>query len=79
MEKKKRLTVQEDKLEKSSALMQELVERDKKIVGLQNEVREMKDINEESVNNTYYDGLSNNAGSRFGLRKKSKNNSLYQS
>ena len=39
----------------------------------------MKDINEESVNNTYYDGLSNNAGSRFGLRKKSKNSSLYQS
>ena len=33
-EKKKRLNVQEDKLEKSSALMQELVERDRKICRL---------------------------------------------
>ena len=34
VEKKKRLNVQEDKLEKSSALMQELVERDRKICRL---------------------------------------------
>jgi hypothetical protein len=32
MEKKRRLTAQEDKLEKSSTLMQELVERDRKII-----------------------------------------------
>jgi len=38
LEKKKRLSVQEDKLEKSSALIQELVERNKKIVNLQNKV-----------------------------------------
>ena len=34
VEKQRRLNAQEDKLERSSALMQELVERDKKIVQL---------------------------------------------
>ena len=55
--------------------MQELVERDKKIVGLQNEVRDLKEVTEDTVNNTYYDGISL-AG--IGKRKKSKN-TLYQS
>ena len=56
LEKKKRLTVQEDKLEKSSALMQELVERDRKLVTLQNEVRDLQSERSEidSINHNYY-------------------------
>lgn len=56
LEKKKRLTVQEDKLEKSSALMQELVERDRKLVSLQNEVRDLQSERSEieSINHNYY-------------------------
>lgn len=57
VEKQRRLTIQEDKIEKSSALMQELYERDKKIVQLKNENRELRSENEEldSVSQNYYE------------------------
>jgi hypothetical protein len=59
--------------------MQELVERDKKIVSLQNEVRDLREVNEESVNHTYYgnDALSIRGNQRLGSRKLSKNSALY--
>lgn len=46
-EKKRRVSVQEVNLEKSSSLMQELVERDKRIVNLQNEVRTLREDRSE--------------------------------
>ena len=62
-ERKRRVSVQEDKLEKSTALMQELVERDKRIVNLQNEVRALRDEKSdmESISRTYF-GLGGGAG-----------------
>jgi hypothetical protein len=42
-EKKKCLKVQEEKNEKSSTLMHELVERDKAILNLRNEMRFLRD------------------------------------
>jgi hypothetical protein len=42
-EKKKCLKVQEEKIEKSSSLMHELVERDKAILNLRNEMRFLRD------------------------------------
>ena len=41
-EKKKRLQVQEDRIEKNSNLMQDLIQRDNKIFRLQNEMLELK-------------------------------------
>ncbi len=41
-EKQKRVQLLEDKVEKITQLMQELTERDKKIISLQNELRELR-------------------------------------
>jgi len=65
LEKQKRLQVQEDKLEKSSALMQELVERDKRIVTLQNEIRDLRtDHNNdlETISQNYFGLTQRSAG-----------------
>ena len=51
-EKKRRVVVQEDKLEKNCTLIQELVDRDRKIVEMQSRIHDMNDekLEMESIN-----------------------------
>ena len=62
-EKKKRVSVQEVNLEKNSSLMQELLERDKRVTNLQKEIRTLRDEKSdiESINHTYF-GLGGGLG-----------------
>jgi hypothetical protein len=74
-EKKRRVVAQEDKLEKSYVLMQELVERDKKIVEMQSKIHDLngEKLEMESINQTYFGGAGGNGGA------PDKSMSVYQS
>ena len=77
-EKKKRVSVQEVNLEKNSSLMQELLERDKRVTNLQKEIRTLKDEKSEieSINHTYF-GLGGGLGTLQNSQYAAK--SVYQS